>query len=102
MENALNSYRCNVWCISLHFQHDFIKKAEACEILIEMIREAKEIQEMQNQVLANGDESVRTACFLPFVNYHSCVCGVCVCVCERECECVCVCVCVSVCLCVCV
>ena len=49
--------------MSLHFQHDFIKKAEACEILIEMIREAKEIQEMQNQVLANGDESVRTAFF---------------------------------------
>ncbi|KAL8576035.1 hypothetical protein ACOMHN_052053 [Nucella lapillus] len=38
-------------------EHDFIKKAEACEILQEMIREAKEIQEMQNQAMSNGDES---------------------------------------------
>lgn len=38
-------------------EHDFIKKAESCEILQEMIREAKEIQEMQIRVMANGDES---------------------------------------------
>ncbi|XP_070208849.1 serine/threonine-protein kinase 3-like isoform X2 [Littorina saxatilis] len=38
-------------------EHDFIKKAEACEILQEMIREAKELQELQNQAFLNGDES---------------------------------------------
>nr|KAG5688017.1 hypothetical protein BaRGS_026807 [Batillaria attramentaria] len=38
-------------------QHDFIKKAESCEILQDMIREAKEIQELHNNAFANGDES---------------------------------------------
>ena len=39
-------------------QHDFIGKAEGNEILQEMIREAKEIQEMHSRILVNGDDSV--------------------------------------------
>lgn len=38
-------------------QHDFIKQREACSVLYGMLQEAKEIQEAQQSIMINGDES---------------------------------------------
>ncbi|XP_005108820.1 serine/threonine-protein kinase 3 isoform X2 [Aplysia californica] len=38
-------------------QHNFIKNREPCSVLYSMLQEAKEIQEAQASILANGEES---------------------------------------------
>jgi len=47
-----------------HLQHEFIKNAQLCTILQEIIKEAREILTAQTSATTNGDESVSNT--LPF------------------------------------